>query len=286
MQWGQGTGTDADGVDAADLWVRDPHSGEYRLRLPGEAPPARAAEPTPAVASTASSARTAEPAPAATPVRTRASGGRAAERRGRRQHSGPWVAAMGCFLLLVGAGGAYALLHSPGGGGAAAAGPGQSPSGSASGGSCPARPSSAATPAAEPAVSGAFLAGAHATAINVRVTVLNGTGTIGRAEGVLSWMQNSERFLRSSNGGPAPVLPATTLVYAANHVDQARTLAVAMGLPASALHGTATGAAAKAADGRMVLTLGQDFHGIGKPFAAPSSAASAEIQTPAGCGSQ
>jgi hypothetical protein len=43
----------------------------------------------------------------------------------------------------------------------------------------------------------------------------------------------------------------------------------------------------------MVLTLGQDFHGIGKPFAAPvtatpsdPAAASSATGAKAGCGSQ
>jgi hypothetical protein len=95
------------------------------------------------------------------------------------------------------------------------------------------------------------------------VTVLNGSGTFGQAEAVLSWMQNTEQFLRTSNGGPAPHQPVTTLVYAPNHAEQARTLVAALGLPASALHGDGT---ARGARDPMVLTLGTDFHGVGKPF--------------------
>jgi len=110
-----------------------------------------------------------------------------------------------------------------------------------------------------------------------------------QAEAVLEWMQNTKDYLRSSNGGPASVAPRTTLVYAPDHVSQARALAAAMGLPASALHGDGP---TSDTIGRMVLTLGQDFHGIGKPFAVPAPAvpsASAGAGTTggaSGCGSQ
>jgi hypothetical protein len=129
--------------------------------------------------------------------------------------------------------------------------------------------SAAASPSAsdgcgpEPA-DGAFPAsGPKAKPLDVRVTVLNGSGTFGQAEAVLSWMQNTEKYLRTSNGGPADHQPATSLVYAPNHADQARTLAAALGLPASALHGDG---ASRGARDPMVLTLGADFHGVGKPF--------------------
>ncbi|MFC1414633.1 LytR C-terminal domain-containing protein [Streptacidiphilus sp. N1-12] len=269
MQSGYGTG--AESADAADLWVRDPRTGEYRMLLPGETAPApEPAAPVPAAATTV---------PPGTAPR------RAARRRERAaRRSGPWIAGAVCFVLAVGGTGGYLLLHhsgnSTGASGRSGAAPG--PSGSAS---CPAQPV-ATGPVPEPAVSGTFLQGSRATAVNVRVTVLNGTGTIGQAEAVLTWLQSSqEGFLRSSNGGPAPATAkATTLVYAPNHVDQARTLAAALGLPATALHGDG-----KTSDpiGRMVLTLGQDFHGIGKPFAAPSPAASAPpAGATTGCGSQ
>lgn len=282
MQSGYGTG--ADGTDAADLWVRDPRTGEYRMLQPGETAPRPAPQPAAvpdATAPTAPSGRRA--APAGTPVAPTAAPRRASRRR-ERPRSGPWVAAAACFLLAVGGTGGYLLLHRPGGGtaggGATAR---QQPVAS-----CSAHPAATGTgPVPEPAVSGVFLQGSRATAINVRVTVLNGTGTIGQAETLLTWLQSSPQgFLRSSNGGPAgSTARTTTLVYAPDHVDQARTLAAAMGLPATALHGdgTTTGTI-----GRMVLTLGQDYHGIGKPFAAPSPAASAtaDAGTKAGCGSQ
>jgi hypothetical protein len=275
---------DADGVDPADLWVLDPRTGEYRMRLPGEAPPA-AARPRPAAPAASSGASGASgPATPAASAST-AEDGRAARRRGP-QHSGPWVAAMGCFLLLVGGTGGYLLLRSSNSNAAeqkAAQGTGGQNGAPAPSASCSVQPSAGA-PTGEPPVSGAFLKGSKASAIDVRVTVLNGSGSFGQAEAVLSWMQNTEHYLRSSNGGPAPAtVPRTTLVYAPNHVDQARTLAAAMGLPEGSLHGDGK---TTTSTGRMVLTLGQDFHGIGKPFAAPSPAATAGAQSPAGCGSQ
>jgi hypothetical protein len=141
-------------------------------------------------------------------------------------------------------------------------------------------PTAATTPRATPLPrADAFAAGGkHAAPIDVRVTVLNGSGTFGQAESVLSWLQNDRHFLRASNGGPAAhTQAATSLVYAPAHVDQARTLVAALGLPESALHATGKD---RSATGRMVLTLGQDFHGIGKPFAAPVPTASVGT----GCG--
>ncbi|MHA6760393.1 LytR C-terminal domain-containing protein [Streptacidiphilus sp. PAMC 29251] len=288
MQSGYGTGGNS--ADAADLWVLDPRTGEYRMRLPGEPvpPPAPVPAPTSPVGSTVASRSASRTAGRKQdgPGRNQAAPGRAGRRRERAdRRSGPWVAAVACFLLAVGGTGGYLLLHH-GGGTNTANGPGTGPvAGTGPSASCSAHPA-ATGPVPEPPVSGSFLQGSRATAINVRVTVLNGTGTIGQAESVLNWLQSGkEGFLRSSNGGPAPATaPTTTLVYAPNHVDQARTLAAAMGLPATALHGDG-----KTSDaiGRMVLTLGQDFHGIGKPFAAPSLAASAPAAgATEGCGSQ
>ena len=281
MQSGHGTGTGADSTDAADLWVRDPRTGEYRMRQPGD--PVPVGTPPGGSAGTAATARRAPAAPADTPAPP--PGGRAARRRSeRRPSSGPWVIGALCFMLAVGGTGGYLLLRHPGSGSTATAGSSAAP-GAAASASCSARPT-ATGPVPEPAVSGAFLKGSRAEPINVRVTVLNGTGTIGTAETVLTWLQGDKGFLRSSNGGPAPAtVRTTTLVYAPDHVDQARTLAAVMGLPAAALHGDG-----KTSDGigRMMLTLGQDFHGIGKPFAAPSPAASAtaDAGAKADCGSQ
>lgn len=280
MQRGHGTGADPgfDGVDGvaavdpADLWVLDPATGEYRMRLPGELPRPTAPRPGP----TPASAPTHTPDPEQRPARS--GGPRRAARRRQQARSGPWLAGVACFLLAVGGGCVYVLAMNAHGGSAQAA----ATDSAAASPSCSAAPTKAAAPVAEPAVSGSFLAGEKAAPLDTRVTVLNGSGVLGEAETVLSWMQNTEKWLRTSNGGPADRTPTTTLVYAPNHVSQARTVAAAMGLPASALHG----------DGKttglrdpMVLTLGQDFHGIGKPFAAPSPAATVGSQTKAACGS-
>ena len=272
MRTGDGTGAGGD-IDPADLWVLDPATGEYRMRRPGERPPPPAPEPRPA------------PVAAAPPGRSAA---RASRRRQPPARTGPWIAGALCFLVAVGGVSAFALSKGGGSTGGTAA--------DVSGASCsPAAPTPAPKPSAsvEPPVSGSFLNGSKADPIDIRVTVLDGTGTFGQAEAVLEWMQNSKDYLRSSNGGPAPaVIPRTTLVYAPDHVSQARALAAAMGLPASALKGDGT---TSDTIGRMVLTLGQDFHGIGKPFAVPAPAVPSAPATVGagqgtgganGCGSQ
>ncbi|MEZ0093465.1 LytR C-terminal domain-containing protein [Streptacidiphilus sp. EB129] len=316
MQTGHGTG-DLGGADAADLWVLDPVSGEYRMRLPGERPP----PPRPAPPHQPPSAPSSHPqwqspppaqggpTPSAPPQPGRAArrrgaaaprgrgtpgrGNRGGADRGGQQHSGRWLAGVACFLLATGAVCGYVLLKG-GSSSAAESGTASAASGCASpGAGAGGAPSAqAAVPLPEPAVSGSFLQGPKAAPVNIHVVVLNGTGTIGQAEVVLSWMQNDKLFRRASNGGPNPIVPTTTLVYAPDHVDQARTVAAAMQLPATALHGD--GKTTGAGDS-MVLTLGQDFHGIGKPFAAPSPAAPTGPATASattgmtgktGCGSQ
>ncbi|WP_052432798.1 LytR C-terminal domain-containing protein [Streptacidiphilus carbonis] len=297
MQRGHGTGADpgfdgVEAVDPADLWVLDPVTGEYRMRLPGEPPPPApprpaqdrtprhpAAAPWPTPGSTPDSTPASRPAPARTPAAEPRPPRRAARRR-QQARGGPWLAGVAGFLLLVGGGCIYVLVESAHGGSAQAASTGSAAASPSA--SCSAAPTRAAVPVPEPAVSGSFLAGAKAAPLDTRVTVLNGSGTLGAAESVLSWMQNTEKWLRTSNGGPADRTASTSLVYAPDHISQARTVAAAMGLPASALHG----------DGKttglrdpMVLTLGQDFHGIGKPFAAPTPAAAAGTSTTAACGS-
>ena len=279
---------DGQGADPADAWVLDPVTGEYRLRLPGEHPYAAAphagadhardaAGPAPARRSRGEVAlrsgggleHTAElvlverpAAPAAVP------GGRAAARAGNRQargrgrrrtagSGGLWIAGSLGVLGLLGCGtGGYLLVH----------GHGTPPA-------CAAAPSAAPDAGAAPADAGPTLTpGPKAQPIDVRVTVLNGSGVFGQAETALSWMQNKEGFLRTSNGGPAKVTATTTLVYAPDHADQARTLAAAMHLPASALDGTGTATAER---DPMVLTLGKDFTEAGKPLAAPAAARTA-----------
>ncbi|WP_052441376.1 LytR C-terminal domain-containing protein [Streptacidiphilus anmyonensis] len=185
---------------------------------------------------------------------------RAARGRGRgATRSGPWVAAAVGFLALAGLGG-FLVLHD---GAATHATAEDAASASASAGSPSASASAAPSCTAEPADKTFPASGPKAKPLDVRVTVLNGSGTIGQAEAVLSWMQNTEKYLRTSNGGPADHQATTTLVYAPDHVDQARALVASLGLPASALHGNGTSTGAR---DPMVLTLGADFRGVGKAF--------------------
>ncbi|WP_169797109.1 LCP family protein, partial [Streptacidiphilus griseoplanus] len=121
-----------------------------------------------------------------------------------------------------------------------------------------AKPSPAATTKAAPA--------------DVRVTVKNGSGVTGQAQATVDWMQNTQGYLRSSNGANAPDTAKTTLYYAPNHADQARTLAAAMGLPASQMKATTQyGTGDK---DPMLLILGRDFKQPGVSLSAPTAAPS------------
>ncbi|WP_329464863.1 LCP family protein [Streptomyces sp. NBC_01431] len=116
----------------------------------------------------------------------------------------------------------------------------------------------------------ARLNGPRAKSSDVRVTVLNGGAEAGSAGTVVTWLQNQEGVLKSSNGSNAPAkVPATVLAYAPNQADQARKLADLFGLPASALKPGTKDAVGKEA---MVLTLGPDFKQAGTPIAAPAKA--------------
>jgi len=267
--------------DPADEWVLDPATGEYRLRLPGERPPhpARGAdrpaadgaftgtglEPprSPAESGAEPEPRSSRSAARGTDRRTRRGG----RRRGSAAGGFKLAGAVGAIGLLGCATGGYLLLHN---------------SGSAAK-SCSAAPHSTA-----PASAGAGTPGDTATPlppgpsaepINVRVTILDGSGVFGQAEDVLSWMQNKQGYLRTSNGGATKVTATTSLVYAPDHIDQARTLAAAMDLPPSALRGTGKGTGLR---DPMILTLGKDFTGAGKPLA-PAVAPTQSAVTPVGC---
>ncbi|MEV0280967.1 LCP family protein [Streptomyces sp. NPDC050610] len=120
----------------------------------------------------------------------------------------------------------------------------------------------------------ALLKGPKAAPADVRARVFNGSEKFGAAQATLSWLQNSQGMLRTSNGGNAPggkKQATTTLEFAPNQADQARRLAAAMGLPASALKQGAQDAAPMA---EMKLILGADFKGAGVPLGAPSKAPS------------
>ena len=113
------------------------------------------------------------------------------------------------------------------------------------------------------------LVGPKATAHNTRVEIYNGTGVFGASQDVLGWLQNVQGADRTTNGGDAHAkVAATTLQYAPNQADQARSLAAMMGLPASALIPGTKNAAPRA---NMTLTLGADFTKPGVPVGPPTA---------------
>ncbi|MGJ7417129.1 LCP family protein [Streptomyces cinereoruber] len=120
----------------------------------------------------------------------------------------------------------------------------------------------------------ALLKGERSTAADVRVDVYNGSGIQGAAQSTLSWLQNEEGVLRSTNKSNAPEKAAkTTLTYAPNQADQARKLADLMGLPATALKPGTQDAGVREP---MTLVLGADFKGAGVPVTGPAKAPDVE----------
>ncbi|MEU5720017.1 LCP family protein [Streptomyces sp. NPDC020403] len=116
----------------------------------------------------------------------------------------------------------------------------------------------------------AALDGPKAAPADVRVDVLNGGDTPGAAQATVTWLQNEQGVLKSTNKANAPSkTDRTTLAYAPNQADQARALAAMMGLPATAMKQGTTDAEGLQA---MVLTLGADFKGAGVPVAGPAKA--------------
>lgn len=114
----------------------------------------------------------------------------------------------------------------------------------------------------------ALLKGTKAAAADVRVDVYNGGKIAGGAQQTVTWLQNTEGVLKSTNKANAPAKAAkTVLEYAPNQADQARALAEMMGLPGSALKKGTTDAEGLQA---MVLTLGADFEGAGTPITGPA----------------
>ncbi|MFI1225848.1 MULTISPECIES: LCP family protein [unclassified Streptomyces] len=114
----------------------------------------------------------------------------------------------------------------------------------------------------------ALLKGPKAEAADVRVDVLNGGEIPGAAGSTVTWLQNEQGVLKSTNKANAPEkIKKTTLEYAPNQADQARALAAMMGLPATAMkQGTADAEGLEA----MVLTLGGDFKGAGQLITGPA----------------
>ncbi|MFD3654258.1 LCP family protein [Streptomyces sp. NPDC058620] len=116
----------------------------------------------------------------------------------------------------------------------------------------------------------ALLKGPQAEAADVRVDVLNGGDIAGAAGTTVTWLQNEQGVLKSTNKANAPAkITKTTLEYAPNQADQARKLAELMGLPATAMKQGTTDAEGLQA---MVLTLGADFKGAGVPVTGPAKA--------------
>ncbi|MFF9509594.1 LCP family protein [Streptomyces sp. NPDC014724] len=114
----------------------------------------------------------------------------------------------------------------------------------------------------------ALLKGSKAAAGDVRVDVYNGGKVPGAAQATVTWLQNEQGVLKSTNKANAPAKAArTTLEYAPNQADQARALAAMMGLPGSAMKQGTTDAEGLQA---MVLTLGDDFKGAGTPITGPA----------------
>ncbi|WP_329132548.1 LCP family protein [Streptomyces sp. NBC_01476] len=131
----------------------------------------------------------------------------------------------------------------------------------------------------KPATPDPRLVGPKATPHDTRVNVLNGSGIIGAAQDTVNWLQNEQQVNRSDNGGNAPAPVArTTLEYAPNQADQARSLAAIMGLPASALHQGTVDAEPLA---YMKLTLGADFTKPGVPIGPPTAVPGGVQQTQA-----
>ncbi|WP_447039395.1 LCP family protein [Streptomyces sp. DSM 118878] len=118
----------------------------------------------------------------------------------------------------------------------------------------------------------ARLKGPKADPSEVRVDVYNGSGQTGAAQTTLTWLQNNEGVLKSTQLGNAPeVIKKTMLEYGPDEADQARRLADLMGLPGSAMK---PGKGEKNAQGlpAVKLTLGGDFKGAGKPIVPPTKA--------------
>ncbi|MFI7291733.1 LCP family protein [Streptomyces anulatus] len=114
----------------------------------------------------------------------------------------------------------------------------------------------------------ALLKGPKAEAADVRVDVLNGGEIPGAAGSTVTWLQNEQGVLKSTNKANAPEkIKKTTLEYAPNQADQARALAEMMGLPATAMKQGTTDAEGLEA---MVLTLGGDFKGAGQLITGPA----------------
>ncbi|MFF3487654.1 LCP family protein [Streptomyces sp. NPDC002701] len=124
----------------------------------------------------------------------------------------------------------------------------------------------------EKAAEAARLKGSKADPSEVRVRVLNGGAVAGSAQETLNWLQLEEGITKSENAGNSGgTLKKTTVEYAPDQADQARTLAGLMGLSGSAMK---PGKSVTNSQGlpAITLTLGEDFKGAGVSLTTPSKA--------------
>ncbi|MFF2654741.1 LCP family protein [Streptomyces sp. NPDC058045] len=122
------------------------------------------------------------------------------------------------------------------------------------------------------AADAARLKGPKADPSEVRVDIYNGGAEAGAAQQTLTYLQNNEGVLKSTQlGNAAHNVRKTTLEYAPDQADQARRLADIMGIPGSQLK---PGRSEKNDQGMpaMILTLGKDFQGPGTPIDGPAKA--------------
>ncbi|MGX2996865.1 LCP family glycopolymer transferase [Streptomyces sp. JNUCC 64] len=114
-----------------------------------------------------------------------------------------------------------------------------------------------------------LLKGSKADPADIRVSIYNGGARAGSAQETLTYLQNTEGVLKSSQLGNAPAdVPRTQIAYAPDQADQARALAAIMGLTGSAMK---PGESETNSQGlpAIVLTLGPDFKGAGVPISSP-----------------
>ncbi|WP_318552275.1 LytR C-terminal domain-containing protein [Kitasatospora fiedleri] len=110
-------------------------------------------------------------------------------------------------------------------------------------------------------------------AADVKVTVRNGSGTAGQASKAATALQ-AGGFELAVAGSNADAAASSAVTYPAGHEDEARAVAAALGLPATAVQ---AGSRLGAKDG-VVVVLGKDFTGAGSTASAAPTEAPKDIQ--------
>ncbi|MFK0195749.1 LCP family protein [Kitasatospora sp. NPDC090308] len=110
-------------------------------------------------------------------------------------------------------------------------------------------------------------------AAGVKVTVRNGSGTAGQASKAASALQ-AGGFELAVAGSNADAAASSAVTYPAGQEDEARAVAAALGLPATAVQ---AGSRLGAKDG-VVVVLGKDFTGAGSTASAAPTEAPKDIQ--------